>query len=344
MSLGPLMVDLAGLELSDEDRSLLESAAVGGVILFTRNYASRTQLVELTDAIHALRKPPLIVTVDHEGGRVQRFRDGFTRLPNAQLIGRQHDLDPQAARTLAEDVGFLMASELLDCGVDLSFAPVLDLARGVSEVIGNRAFHRDPEVVGTLGQAWVSGMRAAGMAAVAKHFPGHGAVVADSHTSVPVDRRFYEDIDEDMAPFGRLVRSGVAGIMMAHVVYPAVDRLPASLSKRWIEEILRGRLGFQGVVYCDDLSMEGAAVAGDVASRARFALAAGCDVLLVCNDRPACVELAHALEGHTNPVSQVRLARTHGRRRDDTADPERLAEAAARIAALQDSPTLKLNA
>jgi beta-N-acetylhexosaminidase len=344
MSLGPLMIDLAGLELSDEDRALLESPAIGGVILFTRNYASRTQLVELTDAIHAVRKPPLIVTVDHEGGRVQRFRDGFTRLPNAQLIGRQHDLDPQAARTLAEDVGFLMASELLDCGVDLSFAPVLDLARGVSEVIGNRAFHRDPEVVGTLGQAWVSGMRAAGMAAVAKHFPGHGAVVADSHTSVPVDRRFYEDIEEDMAPFGRLVRSGLAGVMMAHVVYPAVDRLPASLSKRWIEEILRGRLGFQGVVYCDDLSMEGAAVAGDVASRARFALAAGCDVLLVCNDRPACVELAQALADHTNPVSQVRLARTHGRRRDDGSDSARLAEAATRIAGLQDSPTLKLNA
>ena len=344
MSLGPLMIDLARLELDDADRELLASPAVGGVILFTRNYASRAQLIELTAAIHALRQPPLIVAVDHEGGRVQRFRDGFTVLPNAQLIGRQHDIDPAAARSLAEDVGFLMASELLACGVDLSFAPVLDLARGVSEVIGNRALHRDPEVVGTLGHAWVSGMRAAGMAAVAKHFPGHGAVVADSHTSVPVDRRFYEDIEEDMAPFGRLIRSGLAGIMMAHVVYPAVDSLPASLSQRWIGEVLRGRLGFHGVVYCDDLSMEGAAVAGDVAARARFALAAGCDVLLVCNDRLASEQVAEALTQHSNPVSQVRLARMHGRRRDGAAETSRVAEAAARIARLQDSPTLKLNA
>ena len=344
MTLGPLMIDVAGLELGDADRELLACPAVGGVILFTRNYASREQLVALTDAIHAVRTPPLIVAVDHEGGRVQRFREGFTRLPNARLIGRQYDIDPAAGRALAEDVGFLMASELLACGVDLSFAPVVDLARGVSEVIGDRAYHRDPSIVGALGQACATGMRAAGMAAVAKHFPGHGAVVADSHVALPVDRRFLEDIEEDIAPFGRLVRADVAGIMMAHVVYPAVDSLPASLSKRWIDELLRRRLDFRGVVFCDDLSMAGAAVAGDILARAQRALEAGCDTLLVCNDRPASERVAEAFAGRSDPLSQVRLARMHGRRHDAVADEPRLAQAADRIARLQDSPTLQLDA
>jgi len=344
MSLGPLMIDVAGLELTAADRELLASPAVGGVILFTRNYASREQLTALTAAIHSIRTPPLIVAVDHEGGRVQRFRSGFTVLPNARLIGRQYDIDADLGRALAEDVGYLMASELLECGVDLSFAPVLDLARGVSEVIGDRAFHRDPEVVGTLGQAWVSGMRAAGMAGVAKHFPGHGAVVADSHVALPIDRRFFEDIEEDIAPFARLVRADVAAVMMAHVVYPAVDPLPASLSKRWIDELLRRRLDFRGVVYCDDLSMAGAAVVGDALARAQHALDAGCDVLLVCNDRPASERLAEALAGRSDPLGQVRLARMHGRAPEAAADGARRAQASERIARLQDSPSLQLNA
>jgi beta-N-acetylhexosaminidase len=338
------MIDVAGLELTDADRELLASPAVGGVILFTRNYANREQLTALTEAIHALRTPPLIVAVDHEGGRVQRFRSGFTVLPNAHLIGRQYDIDPDLGRALAEDIGYLMASELLACGVDLSFAPVLDLGRGVSEVIGDRAFHRDPEIVGTLGQAWVSGMRTAGMAGVAKHFPGHGAVVVDSHVALPVDRRFFEDIEEDIAPFARLVRADVAGIMMAHVVYPAVDALPASLSKRWIEELLRRRLDFRGVVYCDDLSMAGAAVVGDALARAQYALDAGCDVLLVCNDRPASERLVEALAGRRDPLGQVRLARMHGRAAEITVDAARRAQAAERLARLQDSPNLQLNA
>jgi beta-N-acetylhexosaminidase len=211
-------------------------------------------------------------------------------------------------------------------------------------VIGDRAFHRDPDVVGVLGQAWVAGMRAAGMAAVAKHFPGHGAVVADSHVALPIDRRYYEDIEEDIAPFARLIRAGLAGIMMAHVVYPAVDKVPASLSKRWIDGVLRRRLDFRGVVYCDDLSMEGAAVAGDITARARHALGAGCDVLLVCNDRAGAEGLALALAERSDPLSQVRLARMHGRGRVAAVDTPRRTAAAARIARLQDSPDLQLHA
>jgi beta-N-acetylhexosaminidase len=342
VSLGPLMTDIAGTGLTQPDRELLASPAVGGVILFARNYESPAQLSSLTADIHALRTPPLIVAVDQEGGRVQRFRDGFTPLPPAHRIGRHYDLDPALGRALAEDAGYVMAGELLACGVDLSFAPVLDVARGVSEVIGDRAWHADPEIVGVLGQACMAGMRAAGMAAVGKHFPGHGAVVADSHVSLPVDKRFYEDIEEDIAPFARLVRAGIAGIMMAHVVYPDVDDAPASLSRRWIADVLRGRLDFRGVVYSDDLSMAGAAVAGDAADRARAALAAGCDVLLVCNDRAAAERVAELLAGHSDPVSQVRLARMHGRRHDAPDDPRR-AEAVERLARLGETPPLRLH-
>jgi beta-N-acetylhexosaminidase len=338
------MADIAGLELTAEDRELLASPAVGGVILFTRNYASPAQLTELCESIHALRAPPLIIAVDHEGGRVQRFREGFTRLPPARLIGRQHDIEAHAGRALAEDLGYVLAAELLSCGVDLSFAPVVDLARGVSEVIGDRAFHRSAEVVGELGQACMAGMRAAGMAAVAKHFPGHGAVVADSHHALPVDRRFLDDIDEDIAPFGRLIRAGVAGIMMAHVVYPDLDDAPASLSRRWIQEVLRERLDFRGVVFCDDLSMAGAAVAGSMAERADAALAAGCDMLLVCNDRAGAQAVAARLADYSDPVGQVRLARLHGRRSEAAADGGRRLLAIERLARLDDTPSLHLDA
>lgn len=314
MSLGPLMVDIAGTELDAADRELLRHPLVGGVILFTRNYLNPVQLQALTEEIHALRDPRLLITVDHEGGRVQRFRDGFTQLPPARLFGRIHDQDPKEAKRLAEIAAWLLAAELRACGVDMSFAPVVDLDFGVSSVIGDRAFHSDPAVVAELARAWVLGMRRAGMAACAKHFPGHGAVQGDSHHMLPVDDRGLEDIRRrDLVPYQRLMRLELPSVMMAHVVYDQVDEQPASLSRRWIEDELRGNLRFNGVVFCDDLSMRGAEKAGDYLDRSRAALAAGCDMLPVCNNRAGVEAIIAGLKPEPNPVSQWRLVRLHGR-------------------------------
>ncbi len=314
MTLGPLMLDVAGCELCAEDRELLRHPAVGGVILFTRNYASPEQVRALADDIHVLRDPHLLVAVDQEGGRVQRFRDGFTRLPPLACLGRIYDTDRARAKHLARVTGWLMASELRAVGVDLSFAPVLDLDHGVSTVIGNRALHRRPEIVAELATAYQAGMHEAGMAATGKHYPGHGAVAADSHTDLPVDERRLVDIEQwDLVPFRRLIDAGLAAVMMAHVVYPAVDKQPAGFSRTWIREILRGQLNFQGLVFSDDLSMAGAALAGDPAARAQAALEAGCDMVLVCNDRPGAVQVAEALEAYLDPVAYSRMARLHGR-------------------------------
>jgi beta-N-acetylhexosaminidase len=320
MSLGPLMIDLAGTGLDAAERELLMHPLVGGVILFTRNYADPAQLSALVAAIHAVRSPPLIVGVDHEGGRVQRFRDGFSLLPPARRLGRAFDVDPRAGLALARTLGWLMAAELRAQGVDISFAPCVDLDYGVSEVIGERALHRDSEAVGQLAVAYMHGMRDAGMAATAKHFPGHGAVVADSHLTLPVDRRGLEDMAPDLAPYRRLIANGLAAVMMAHVLYPGVDSAPASLSRRWIRDVLRGELGFQGVVLSDDLSMGGAAAAyGDVVTRARQALSAGCDMLPVCNNRASVVELLDHLDLEPQPASRLRLVRLHGRPAPDRA-------------------------
>ena len=314
MSLGPLMIDLAGTEVSAEERELLRHPLVGGVILFARNYVDRPQLTALTRAIHAERSPPLIVAVDQEGGRVQRFRAGFSPLPPARRIGREFDLDARSAVALARSIGWLMAAELRAHGVDISFAPCVDLDLGVSEVIGDRAFHADPEAVSQLALGWMHGMRAAGMAATAKHFPGHGAVVADSHLTLPVDRRPLPDLRPDLAPYRRLIANGLPAIMVAHLLFPAVDSAPASLSARWIRDVLRGELGFQGVVFADDLSMGAAASAyGDVVARARRALAAGCDMLPVCNQRASVLELLERLDVEPEPASSLRLVRLHGR-------------------------------
>jgi beta-N-acetylhexosaminidase len=314
MSLGPLMIDLSGPELLPEDRELLCHPLVGGVLLFARNYESAEQVAALTAAIHAVREPHLLIAVDQEGGRVQRFREGFTRLPPVARLGRLYEADPRRARRLAELTGWLMASELRAVGVDLSFAPVLDVERGVSHVIGDRAFHPDPEVVAELAHAYMSGMQRAGMAATGKHFPGHGAVAADSHHALPVDERPYVDIHaEDLLPFERMVNYGLPAIMVAHVVYPKVDPLPAGFSARWLKGVLRGELGFQGTVFSDDLSMVGAAGAGDMPARARAALQAGCDMVLVCNDRAGAIQVIDGLEPHTDPALALRLARLHGR-------------------------------
>jgi beta-N-acetylhexosaminidase len=313
MSLGPLMIDLGGTHLSDEEQLLLRHPLVGGVILFTRNFIDSAQLEALTARIHGARTPPLIIAVDQEGGRVQRFKAGFSALPAARRIGHEFDLEERAGLELARRLGWLMAAELRAHGVDLSFAPCVDLDYGASEVIGDRALHARAQVVAQLAVAYAHGMRAAGMAATAKHFPGHGAVVADSHLALPVDRRELADLQDDIAPYRLLIANGLAAVMAAHVVYPAVDALPASLSARWIEGVLRGELGFQGAVFSDDLSMAGAASAGDLPTRARLALAAGCDMLPICNNRPGVLTLLERLEPEPAPASQLRLVRMRGR-------------------------------
>ena len=245
---------------------------------------------------------------------MQRFREGFTRLPPARALGRRYDEDRREGLALAHSAGWLMASELRAVGVDFSFAPCVDLDYGVSEIIGDRAFHSDPDTVGALGVAYMAGMREAGMAAVAKHFPGHGAVIADSHVALPVDRRNFVDLEPDMRPYRLLIENNVAGIMGAHVVFPAVDPLPASLSKRWITGVLRGEMGFHGCVFADDLTMAGAAAFGGVIERAELAFAAGCDVLPICNDRQAVKSvLDHFGPDLGSPASQARVVRMRAR-------------------------------
>ena len=307
------MLDIDGCGLTPADRELLREPAVGGVILFSRNYESPQQITDLVAGIRALRSPPLLVAVDHEGGRVQRFRDGFSALPPMRTLGREFDRDAASGEQLARNAGWLIGSELRACGIDLSFAPCVDLDWGVSSVIGDRAFHRRPDTVADLAGAFSRGMRSAGMAAVAKHFPGHGAVVADSHLKLPFDRREYGDVLDDMRPYERLAGASlIAGVMTSHVVYGEMDALPASFSAYWIQRELRERLGFDGAVFCDDLSMKATRDFGTMPERARRALEAGCDMVLVCNDRPAAGAAVAALRDYSNPLSLVRLARLHG--------------------------------
>ncbi len=311
---GPVMLDVASTELTDEDRKRLAHPLVGGVILFSRNYDSPEQLEELTRAIHALRQPPLLIAVDHEGGRVQRFREGFTVLPAMRELGAVWDSDPGRGRKLAESVGYVLAAELRSRGVDLSFTPVLDVDHGNSSVIGDRAFHSEPAAIGELAQGLMRGLRHGGMSAVGKHFPGHGHVRADSHHEMPVDERALEQIEaSDLKPFRRLIESGLGGIMPAHVVYPAVDDKPAGFSAIWLKDILRRQLGFNGMIFSDDLSMEGASIAGSVEARALAALRAGCDMVLVCNNPQSADELLAALDYTMPAMSVARLARIHGR-------------------------------
>ncbi|HRY15839.1 MAG: beta-N-acetylhexosaminidase [Candidatus Competibacteraceae bacterium] len=318
MALGPVMLGVEGLALTAEERELLNHPLVGGVILFARNYQSPEQVAALTDAIHALRQPRLLIAVDHEGGRVQRFREGFTRLPAVRRLGEIHDQDPMRAKQLARVTGWLMAAELRAVGIDFSFAPVLDLDHGVSGIIGDRAFHHDPEIVADLAHAYVSGMQKAGMEAVGKHFPGHGGIAADSHLELPVDPRPYADLaTADLLAFERMIHYGLAALMPAHVLYPQVDSRPAGFSARWLKEILRQNLEFHGVVFSDDLDMASAQEAGSPPERARAALMAGCDVALACNDRRAAVAILDHLGLKPDPVSQVRLIRLHGRGRSN---------------------------
>ncbi len=314
MSLGPLMLDIAGTALTAADREVLAHPLVGSVILFTRNYVEPAQLQALVADIQAVRSPAVLIAVDHEGGRVQRFRPGFSALPPLRRIGQAFDADAPQGLAMARSLGWLMAAELAACGVDFSFAPCVDLDYGLSEIIGDRAFHTDAQVVAQLAIAYVHGMRDAGMAATAKHFPGHGAVVADSHLALPVDRRELVDMEQDLLPYRRLIANGLPAVMVAHVLYPAVDPVPASFSPRWIQRVLRAELQFGGLVFADDLTMAGAAAVGDLVQRAQRALAAGCDVLPVCNDRPGVERLLDRLRVQIEPASQLRLVRMRGRR------------------------------
>lgn len=314
MTLGPLMVDVVGLELSDEERDILRHPSVGGIILFSRNYQSPEQVNALIDDIRSLREPHLLISVDHEGGRVQRFRSGFTRLPAIGEIGKHYTQHPKQTLKNTEIAAWLTAAELRAIGVDFSFAPVLDLDYGVSDIIGDRSFHRDPEAVASMAYAYIQGMKRAWMPAVGKHFPGHGAVEVDSHLGLPVDTRHFEDmLQADMLPFSRLCQTELAGIMPAHIIYQQCDSLPAGFSPFWIKEILRDRFGFQGAILSDDLSMEGAAVMGDSLARAEAALSAGCDMVLVCNKPESVVQVIDGLKVKDEPLRHMRLIRLHGR-------------------------------
>ena len=314
MSLGPVMLDIEGTELNENDVRRLQHPLVGGIILFSRNYKSPEQLKALTVAIHKVRQPPLLIAVDHEGGRVQRFREGFTRIPPMRELGKVWDHNPRRARQLAEEAGWVLAAELRAHGVDFSFTPVLDIDYGNSGVIGDRAFHRNTQAIAELSRALMHGLKRGGMAAVGKHFPGHGFVAADSHIAIPVDEREFDRIaEEDLQPFRQMIDDGLPAIMPAHVIYPKVDDKPAGFSERWLQKVLRQRLAFNGVIFSDDLSMEGAVVAGDVTQRAMAALNAGCDMVLLCNRPDLADELLGNLEWKISAVSLARLARMHGK-------------------------------
>jgi beta-N-acetylhexosaminidase len=307
------MIDLRGKTIAADEREWLQSPLVGGVILFTRNFESVEQLARLVAEIHAARQPPLLVTVDQEGGRVQRFREPFFRLPPLRALGRLYDEERELALRAAAACGWLMAAELRAVGVDLSFAPCVDLDRGLSKVIGDRALHREGAVVAALARRFASGAKKAGMAITAKHFPTHAGAHSDSHTELAVDKRELVELDEDLKPYRDLIANNLAAVMVAHVCFPAVDSRPASLSSRWISEYLRGELGFKGAVISDDLSMTGASIAGTPAERVRLALEAGCDLVLLCNAPEQVPGVLDSLKGYVNPSAQLRLTRLHGR-------------------------------
>lgn len=347
MSLGPVMLDLVGTSISELEREMLLHPQTGGVILFTRNFESVEQITALIDEIHALRTPHLLVAVDHEGGRVQRFREGFTHIPAAAVYGQHYAQDKKQARQLARQCGWLMAAECRAVGIDMSFAPVLDKGIGVSGVIGDRAFHSKPEIIAELAQQFMGGMHDAGMSATGKHFPGHGSVKEDSHISHPQDHRSLNDIMlEDMVAFERMIDFGLAAIMPAHVVYPAVDDKPAGYSSIWLQQILRQQLNFQGVIFSDDLSMEAAGIAGGYAERANAALQAGCDMVLVCNHTSAAETVLDSLASYSNPASQMRLIRMHGRGKishDELIASDKWQSVTNRVQRLEDDPNLELN-
>jgi beta-N-acetylhexosaminidase len=314
MDRGPAVLGIEGTRVTDADRERLLHPLVGGVILFTRNFEDLAQLDALTAQIRALRTPELLISVDHEGGRVQRFRDGFTAVPPMRTLGETWERDRAAADAEAWRLGNVIARELRAHGIDFSYTPVLDLNFGTSAVIGDRAFAADPVAVSELAASLCRGLRAGGCAAVGKHFPGHGFVAADSHHEIPIDERPLEELlARDLVPFAALARAGLEAVMPAHVVYPAVDDKPAGFSRVWVEDILRGRLGFDGLVFSDDLGMAGACSAGDIVARADAAIDAGCDMVLTCNEFDAADELLSRWRPRPQPRLAARAAALAGR-------------------------------
>jgi beta-N-acetylhexosaminidase len=345
VSLGPLMIDLRGTTIATDEREWLESPLVGGVILFTRNFAGVEQLRELVAEIHAVRQPPLLVTVDQEGGRVQRFREPFFRLPPLRALGRLYDEDRDLALKTAGACGWLMAAELRAVGVDMSFTPCVDLDRGLAAVIGDRSLHGEAAAVAVLARRLAAGVRKAGMAITAKHFPTHAGAHSDSHTEFAVDKRELVDLDDDLRPYRDLIANGLQAVMVAHVSFPAIDDRPASLSSWWINHYLRGELEFKGAVVSDDMSMIGAAVVGPVETRVRLALEAGCDLVLLCNAPEKVPPVLESLQGYVNPAAQLRLTRLHGRGDLTWNAVHGSAEwqkASALVASLRARPTLEL--
>lgn len=304
MNYGPLMIDVAGTAMTAAERERLRHPLVGGVILFARNYRDPAQLTALCTEIHALRSPRLLIAIDHEGGRVQRCREGFTRVPAMRRLGEWWDRDAAAATAAAHEIGLTLAAELRACGVDLSFTPVLDLDYGVSGVIGDRAFHRDPQAVIALAGALIEGLKQAGMACCGKHFPGHGHVAADSHLAIPVDERCCDALADDLLPYRQL---HLDAVMPAHVIFPQIDSRPAGFSPVWIDK-LRNEFGHAGVIFSDDLSMEGASVAGGIVGRAQAAWDAGCDMMPVCNKPETVVDLLDNWKPVLLPERSARIA------------------------------------
>ncbi|MCE8021228.1 beta-N-acetylhexosaminidase [Halomonas sp. MCCC 1A11036] len=311
-TLGPVMLDLEGTELRSEERDLLKRPEVGGVILFSRNVEHAQQVRELCHAMRRIR-PELLLAIDQEGGRVQRLREGVTRLPAMGRIGRDYAVAPEVTLRLCLDAGWLLGMEMAACGLDLSFAPVLDVDVGLSSVIGDRSFSSDPQAVAAMAGAFISGLHEAGMAAVGKHYPGHGGVAADSHLELPIDERPLEELRQrDLVPFAELA-SRLDGVMPAHVIYSAFDSRPAGFSASWLG-LLRESLGFKGTIFSDDLGMAGAGFAGAPGERALAALNAGCDMVLVCNDRAAALEVLETCQGRSTRLTN-RLR--YGRARPD---------------------------
>ncbi len=295
INFGRLMIDLFGTQLEEEELGLLQNPQVGGVILFSRNFEDRAQLADLVSSIRQI-KPELLIAVDQEGGRVQRFRIGFTPIPPMQKIGDVVRNNREEGLILAHETGWLMASEILACGLDFSFAPVLDIDRNSSKIIGDRAFSDRPEIVCRAARAFIQGMCEAGMSSVGKHFPGHGGVIGDSHLEAPIDTRALKRIaNRDLLPYVQLSKH-LGGIMPAHITYTSIDERSVGFSHYWLHDILRSQMGFEGVIFSDDLSMKGADIAGGFVEKASLALNAGCDMILVCNDRAGVIEVLRHME------------------------------------------------